>query len=287
MAKENIRSGRIYALMRYEGDIRMKKLGILGGGALAHIFVEAHAAHLKEDYEIVGLYDLMVDQARAGFPELRVCDSMDQLIDAQPDMIVEFAGGGAVRAHAKNILDRGISMAIVSIGALADRALHAALEESARDSGARLYIASGAVGGFDLLRTLALAGDVQFTIASKKPPKGLNGAPCLEGRELSETEAECIFRGNATEAIAAFPKNVNVAVSSSLAADALNTATVEVHSAPGIQGNTHVIQAENAVSRVEISVSSKPDPRNPRSSAIAAWSVAALLKNLASPVQFF
>ena len=37
----------------------------------------------------------------------------------------------------------------------------------------------------------------------------------------------------------------------------------------------------------ELSIASKPDPANPKSSTSAAWSVIALLRNLVSDVVFF
>ena len=43
----------------------------------------------------------------------------------------------------------------------------------------------------------------------------------------------------------------------------------------------------NALCRPVLEFASMPDPQNPRSSVIAAWSAAALLANLASPLQFF
>ena len=45
--------------------------------------------------------------------------------------------------------------------------------------------------------------------------------------------------------------------------------------------------ATPAEAKAIIEISSKIDPKNPKSSVTAAWSVAALLKNLASPVQYF
>ena len=44
---------------------------------------------------------------------------------------------------------------------------------------------------------------------------------------------------------------------------------------------------ENEKAKAVVEITSKPDPKNPKSSVTAAWSVAALLKNLADPVQYF
>ena len=148
-------------------------------------------------------------------------------------------------------------------------------------------MASGAIGGFDVMRTLALEEGAKVTIVNRKAPESLAGAPFLEGKTLSDTEETLVFGGNAHEAIQAFPKNVNVAVAAATAVEGPKKARVEVWSVPGLACNTHVIHVENSLAQANMEFASAPDPKNPRSSVIAAWSVAALLANLASPLQFF
>ena len=49
----------------------------------------------------------------------------------------------------------------------------------------------------------------------------------------------------------------------------------------------HAITCQNDCVKAEITITSKPDPVNPKSSIVTAWSVVAMLRNLASPVEFF
>lgn len=143
------------------------------------------------------------------------------------------------------------------------------------------------MGGFDALRTLNLVGIDEIEIENRKAPGSLNGAPYLQGVPLPEDRENDVFSGTAREAIAAFPKNVNVAVASALAASDPDQAKVRIHSVPGMTRNTHIIRAGNALGAVTLQFDSCPDPKNPRSSTITAWSTAALLRELASPVRFF
>lgn len=136
------------------------------------------------------------------------------------------------------------------------------------------------------MQIFALMGDSKVSIESTKAPRSLNGAPYLAGRELSEQEEELVFCGNVKDAIGGFPKNVNVAVATSLASDNPDT-EVRIRSVPGRTENSHSITLEGAHMKAEIKVCSTPDPLNPKSSVSAAWSVVALLKNLASPVFFY
>ncbi|MCD7906357.1 MAG: DUF108 domain-containing protein, partial [Clostridium sp.] len=115
----------------------------------------------------------------------------------------------------------------------------------------------------------------------------LNGAPYLNGRVLSAEEQERIFEGTARDAISGFPKNVNVAVASALASVGVDQMQVTIDSCPGMEDNVHKIVVENDSVKAVVEISSKPDADNPKSSVMTAWSVVALLDNLASPFQFF
>ena len=94
------------------------------------------------------------------------------------------------------------------------------------------------------------------------------------------TEQKTVFTGNAKEAIATFPRRVNVAVATSLATTGPEITGVTMHSVPNWQGDDHRITAEIDGVKAVVDIYS-------RTSAIAGWSVVALLRNLASPVCFF
>lgn len=91
----------------------------------------------------------------------------------------------------------------------------------------------------------------------------------------------------AREAIAGFPKNVNVAIGAALAAGTLDSARVVIRSCPGMTDNLHCIKASSPLADLEMTFRSRPDSENPRSSIITAYSAAALLDQLDSPIRFF
>lgn len=261
-----------------------KRIALIGFGALSHIFLSIYQKQLTDSYELCGVLTRPIPEKAEAFPFF--ADS-EELLSARPDYVLEFAGGGAVREYGETILQNGANLIIVSIGALADDALYARLRTAACRGGSRLYLPNGALGGFDVLRTMALAGVDEISIENRKPPAGLNGAPYLNGRQLPEDCETQVFSGTAREAIAAFPHNVNVAVAASLAAADPDKAQVQITSVPGLKQNTHIVRARNALAQIELNIASLPDPANPRSSTVTAWSVAALLSDLASPVSFF
>jgi len=266
----------------------MKKLAVIGCGALGRILCTNVKKLLDDKYEIVGLFDLNREAGVALANDVGsvFVEKIEDLYAMKPDITVEIAGIPAAKAYGEEILKNVSDFIIVSVGSLADEDFKNKLVNAAEESGHRLYIPNGAVGGFDLMQIFSLMGAKSVSIESTKAPRSLNGAPYLEGRELSETEEELVFKGNVKDAIKGFPKNVNVAVATALASDFENT-EVRIRSVPNKTENSHAITLEGENMKAEIKITSTPDPVNPKSSVSAAWSVVALLKNLASPMFFY
>lgn len=266
----------------------MKNIAVIGYGALGHILVDAILDKLKEDYRLVGIFDQMLDEKsiEAKGETIPLYESFDALLAGDTDIVVEIAGVGAVKEYIVPLLEAGKDVVITSVGALADTALYDAIESAAKKAGRKVHITSGAIGGFDLMRTFTLMGGVVSEIQSTKAPKSLNGAPYLK-EDLPTDKKVVAFEGSATEAIKGFPKNTNVAVATGLTTSGADATKVRIVSDPESPGNTHRVTVENEKAKAVVEITSKPDPKNPKSSVTAAWSVAALLKNLAAPVQYF
>lgn len=266
----------------------MKKLAVIGCGALGRILCTNVKKLLSDKYEIVGLFDMNKEAGVALANDVGsvFVEKIEDLYAMKPDYTVEIAGIPAAKAYGEEILKNVSDFIIVSVGSLDDEDFKNKLVNAAEESGHRLYIPNGAVGGFDLMQIFSLMGAKSASIESTKAPRSLNGAPYLEGRELSETEEELVFKGNVKDAIKGFPKNVNVAVATALASDFENT-EVRIRSVPNKTENSHAITLEGENMKAEIKITATPDPVNPKSSVSAAWSVVALLKNLASPMFFY
>ena len=263
----------------------MKKVAVIGCGALGGILARNFHRVLGDSYALCGLLANQYEHAEALGAEVGApaCRDLPSLLAQKPDFVVEIAGGGAVRQYGEQVLRAGCSLVVVSVGALADAGVKAGLEAAARESGAMIYLVNGAIGGLDLMQTAALMGGATAAIESSKAPRSLNGAPGLGGRELPADREEIAFSGSVEQAIAGFPKNVNVAVATALASSCPDT-RVSVRSVPGLTENCHRITVENRTLSAELTVRARPDPENPRSSTATAWSVLALLKNLAGPI---
>lgn len=257
------------------------KLGIIGVGFLGNIIVDAYLRGDLEEYELVGVYgrntDRTADMAeKAG---CKACSSVEELLELKPDYVAEAASVPAVRDMAEKVLSAGASLVVLSIGAFADQDFYDRMKKTAREHGAKIYIASGAVGGFDVLRTVALMGDIEAGIETRKGPESLIGTPVFKEQLMTDEQESEVFAGSAKEAIALLPDRVNVAVASALATAGPEKTGVHIYSIPGMRGDDHKITAEIEGVRAVVDIYSE-------SSAIAAWSVVAVLRNLVSVVVF-
>ena len=125
-----------------------------------------------------------------------------------------------MRDHAEAWLAAGADVLVMSVGALADAAVLARLEAAARASGRSVLVSSGAIGGLDAIRAARLAGLDSVELRTTKAPRSLAGAPGIvqAGIDLDAiTAPTVVFEGNASDAVAAFPANLNVVAALSLA----------------------------------------------------------------------
>jgi len=252
--------------------MKKAKLGIVGCGFLGTIIVDAWRNGLLDDYEIVGCTSRTRESAEtlAEKAGCKACGDIDELLALSPDYVLEAASPAALQAIAEKVLRHGASLVVLSIGAFADADFLAHIARTARESGTRVHLASGAIGGFDVLRTAALMSTVQSSITTEKGPASLQGTAVFK---------ETLLTDSAREAIALFPTKVNVAVATALATAGAENTRVTIRSVPGFKGDDHRIEVIGDEVHAIIDIYS-------RTSAIAGWSVVALLRNLVSPIVF-
>lgn len=212
--------------------------------------------------------------------------SVDDLIAARPDLVVECATHEAVRETAPALLAAGIDVVIVSIGALADPATVARLEAAARAGGGRAVAVPGAIGGLDALRAARLAGLDSVAYVGRKPPAAWRGTPAEAVLDLAAlAEATVFYEGAAAEAARAYPKNANVVASVALAGVGFERTRVRLIADPAAKGNVHEIEAAGAFGRFRIALENRPLPANPRTSWLAALSVEQAVLRRFSPLE--
>ena len=182
-----------------------------------------------------------------------------------------------MRELALPTLQNGTSIITLSIGALADSAFYNEVMNTAKLNGTKVYIASGATGGFDVLRTAFLMGNASAKFFNEKNPRALMGTTVYDDSLLNEQKT--VFRGNAKEAIELFPTKVNVSIAASLASVGPENMEMTMISTPGFIGDTQRVEIKNDQVHAVIDVYSA-------TAEIAGWSVVNTLLNIASPIVF-
>lgn len=264
----------------------MKKLAIAGCGNLAEIVVDALLNGLLPDYQLIGTMSRSVQKAEHLADKINhsscgyhctACYSVDELLTLRPDYIVESSSPTGMKELALPALKNGSSVVTLSIGAFADSSFYEDVCKTARENNCRVHIASGAIGGFDVMRTAALMGQCQASFATEKGPNSLKGTSVYD--DSLQDEGRAVFTGNAKEAIDLFPTKVNVAVAAALASVGTDQLKVSVTSSPGFVGDNHRIKVTNDQVRAVVDVYSKTPQ-------IAGWSIINALRNITSPIVF-
>lgn len=265
-----------------------KTVGLFGCGSLATIIGETLKNDPDKAYKVVSVYDHGLAKAVALANRLgcEAAATLEGFLTVPMDYVIEAAAPSALRSAGPRIVLAGHDLIVLSAGAFADAAFEKSLNAAAEVSDRKVYVASGAIGGFDALQTAALMGITKAAVINEKPPGAFVGAPVLADRTLSETVGEILFEGNAVEAIKAFPKNVNVAVAAARLGGGLADTRIVIKSVPGMKDNSHRIVAEGDFGKLDMTFVSAPSKANPGSSAMAAYSVIALLKKLNSRIEW-
>ena len=255
-----------------------QKVGVAGVGALGGVVVRALLDGM-DGYTLVGISDIHpqpYDVPVMSFAEL--ADAADVIVECLPSKIVP--------ELARETLQRGKTLIALSSSALL---LFPEIIDMAQNSPGRIIVPSGALSGLDAVMGLRQGGIESAKIASTKPPRGLKGAPYVVQNNIDldgMTTKTLIFSGNALEAAKAFPANVNVAATLSLAGIGPERTQVEVWADPAAKGNAHEITVIGGGSTLTSRIENTPDPANPKSSTLAAWSVLACLDRRSDVIAF-
>ncbi len=234
--------------------------------------------------EIVALTDIDDARARLLLNSFNLSASICGLDEnaAMVNLLVECAHPAAVKDDVNAAIKYKRDCLILSVGGLME---HPELMQEARKNNVQVCLPSGAMCGLDGIRAAMEAGLHHVTVTTRKPPKGLAGAPYLAEHGINVdnlTEATVVFEGSAREACKAFPHNVNVAATVSLAGIGPDETRVRVVADPHATVNSHEIVAEGAFGQLKTVTDNLPSPRNVKSSYLASLSAVAELRAVAA-----
>ena len=243
-------------------------VGIIGCGAIANI-IASRIVPEDNDIDIKYFFDKDIERAEnlASFSGgIAVLDFDDMLNDV--DLILECASPDSVKHFAPKILEKGIDMIILSIGAFMDRDFYKKAYGMAKKNNAHIHLPSGAIVGLDGIKAVADYNLKDITLVTRKSPKSLGKTVDCE---------EILFEGKASEAVKEFPLNINVAATISLACN--RDIDVKIIVDPNVDRNVHEITAHGDFGEFKTITMNYPCATNPKTSMLAAISAIKLLKS--------
>ena len=254
-------------------------MSIVGAGAIGAAVAGALASGAVPGARLDGVIVRRPESAAEhGLTAITLEDAL-----ASSDLVVECAGVPAVATVGPRVIDAGRDLLVTSVGALADAGLRTRL----LGGPGRMFVTTGAIGGLDLLAAASRSNGldtVAFT-TTKAPSTVVQPWMSDDERErvLTAPGRVDVYTGTVTDAIAKFPKSLNVAVALAVATGMWNEFSVTMVADPAAALTTHHIVASGRAGNYEFTIQNHPHPNNPATSGIVPTAVIAGIARLARP----
>ena len=268
------------------------RVAIIGGGTIGGLILEQAGAGELGRAQVVAVAGR--SQASRGKPLAQrhgvpFVVGLDALLACRPDVVVEAASHEAVRGFGPALLRAGVTLIVLSVGALADDALRATLERTAAEHNALLYVPSGGIGGLDAIKAACVAGVDEITITVAKPAAAWQSIAYVQGLGVDLdrlAEPVVLYEGAARDGVPHFPANVNIAAALSLAGIGFDRTRLKVVADPRLTHNTHTIEVRGRTGNIQVRLQNVPAPDNPKTAWLACYSALAALKSLQSNIRY-
>lgn len=257
----------------------LRCLGLIGAGSIARELLTVLARSLPEPLTEICILvrpgrALCLEGLSVPADRLRVVESLEALVAAAPNLVLECAGHEAVRCYAEPLLAQGIDCVLVSSGALGDAELLARLRAAALKSQAQFTIPAGAIGAMDVLAGIRHASVDCVTYVSRKPPHAWRGTPAEALIDLDAIRQETVFyEGSARQAALDYPKNANVAATVALTGIGFERTRVRLIADPLVSANIHALEVQSDAAVIALRIEGRPSPANPKTSLPTVYSL--------------
>ncbi|EHL98301.1 putative aspartate dehydrogenase [Acetobacteraceae bacterium AT-5844] len=200
------------------------------------------------------------------------------------DIVIECAPAALLPEIAAPFLRAGKTVVVLSAGAILRQEQLIAL---AKAHGGQIVVPTGALLGLDAVVAAAEGNIRSVRMTTRKPVKGLAGAPYLVENNIDIADIReplRIFKGTPREAAVGFPANLNVAVALSLAGIGPDKTELEIWADPALERNVHQVEVDSDSARFSMTIENIPS-ENPKTGRITALSVIAWLRRLRAPLR--
>lgn len=270
---------------------KILKIGIVGCGAIGSSLAKIIVSDFSQRAQLASLYDIDIEKAHklaANFADSKlVALNLDDLINKKKvNLVIEATKFDSVYEIAKKTISASCDIMLMSAGGIIQH--YKELEILAKEKDVRIFIPSGAICGIDGLKAASVSKINKVTLTTKKPPKAFLGSPYALKKKInleSINEDTIIFEGSASQAIKAFPQNINVAATLSMAGIGCDNTIVRIVASPNITQNIHEIEIESDAGKIVTRTENVIHPDNPKTSYLAVLSAAATLKQVLGPIK--
>lgn len=263
------------------------KVGIIGCGAIGSQIAHACQTRLARVVELEAICDTDPDKVDRlnSYLKKRVAElTLDKLVK-KVDLVVEASSAAVSASIVEKCVRSATACLVMSVGGLLGQEK---LLQEAASLGTKIYIPSGAICGIDALKAASVGEIESVTLTTRKPPKGLEGAPYLKLNNIdvnAVTKETVVFEGSASDAVKGFPANVNVSAVLSLAGIGADKTKVRIVTSPEYKKNIHEVEIVGDAGRITAVTENVPSKSNPKTSALAIYSAIAALEQIANSVR--
>ncbi len=264
------------------------KIGIVGCGAIGSSLAKAIVSDFPKEAELVSLYDIDIEKAynlSIKFNRKLAALNLEDLIN-KADLVIEATKADTAFDIVKKVLSLSKDIMIMSVGGVIQH--YQELRVLTEEKKAHIFIPSGAICGIDGLKAASLGKINKVILTTKKPPKAFLGAPYVLKKKIRLDNIDkdtVLFEGDASQAIKAFPQNINVAATLSMAGIGPEATVVRIVASPTISRNIHEIEIESDAGKIISRCENVVHPDNPKTSYLAVLSAVATLKQILEPIK--
>jgi aspartate dehydrogenase len=268
---------------------KLLKVGIVGCGAIGTSLAKAIIEDLSHKSQLSALYDLDIEKAynlaHAIDNQKLVALNLESLIN-KADLVIEATKADSAVEIIKKTISASKDIMIMSVGGIVEN--YKELFIMAQEKNRHIFIPSGAICGIDGLKAAACGKINKVTLTTKKPAKAFLGTPYVLKQKIrldNLSEDIVIFEGDAFSAIRAFPQNINVAVTLSIAGVGPRDTLIRIIASPKIDKNIHEVEIISDSGKIVTRTENVVHPDNPKTSYLAVLSAVATLKQILEPVK--
>lgn len=266
------------------GESRNLRVAVLGYGAIgARVSTSLGSGEIPGAI-LAGIITSSPERATSrGYRVITVDEAI-----TESDLVVECATVDRLRVLGPELIQGGVDLLPASLGALADYELRQALIDAGPG---RCYLTAGAIGGLDILGAAAVGGglDRVSLTSTKLAPTLIQPWMSREQAERLRTTSEpfTLFDGSVQEAIELFPASLNVGVALAAATGMWEEVQVQLVADPQAALTNHRVRAAGSSGEYDFSITNKPLPDSPRSSAVVSAALLRGVSRIARPSGMF